>query len=97
MSAAEMFAEMRAKREARMALLRDVMARDGVIVAESVRDPGYCLMLTPSAYPGVAWQVTSFRDGEAMGHREYDVLEGRSPIADAFQEFASESMRIVEG
>jgi hypothetical protein len=77
---------------ARMTVLREAFERDGCLHAISQRDPSYAILLTRNGSSDAPYRVTSFRDGEPVGHREYDLLEGGSPIQRAFQEFASEGM-----
>lgn len=74
---------------ARMAILREAFERDGCLYAISQRDGSYSILLTRNGSSEAPWQVTSFRDDEPVGHREYDKLEGGSPIQNAFAEFAS--------
>jgi hypothetical protein len=56
--------------------------------SRKTRDQEYAILLTRNGSSEAPWRVTSFRDGEPIGHREYDKLEGGSPIQNAFQEFA---------
>jgi hypothetical protein len=78
------------KYRARMAVLRLAFARDGYLYGISRRDPTYSIFLSPNGSSAAPWRVTSFRDGVPVGHREYNMLEGGSPIQNSFQEFASE-------
>lgn len=70
-------------------MLRVAFERDGCLYAISQRDPSYAILLTRNGSSEALWRVTSFRDGEPVGHREYDLLEGGSPIQNSFAEFAS--------
>jgi hypothetical protein len=83
------------KYRARMAVLRLAFARDGYLYAVSRRDETYAIFLTPNGSSAAPWRVTSFRNGEPIGHREYNMLEGGSPIQRAFQEFASDDMVVT--
>lgn len=85
------FDQMAARFEARMALLRQTHAEQGYLYAEHATDIGYAILLTPDASGECPWRVTSFRNGEPIGHRQYDVLEGRGPAFNALQEFAGTS------
>lgn len=78
------------KYRARMTTLRMAFARDGYLYAISRRDETYAIFLSPNGSSSAPWRVTSFRNGEPMGHREYNMLEGGSPIQNGFSEFASE-------
>jgi hypothetical protein len=80
------------KDRARMAVLHAAFERDGCLLAVSARDPFYSILLSRNPSSDVPWRVTSFRSGEPLGHREYDRLDGGSPIQTAFQEFASNDM-----
>ncbi len=84
-----------AKHAARMAELYTVLERDGCIHGVSKRDPGYSILLTKNGSSEAPWRVTSFRDGQPVGHREYDRLEGGGPTQNAFQEFAGDGIEIV--
>ncbi len=75
---------------ARMTVLREAFERDGCLLAVSTRDPSYSILLTRNGSSEAAWRVTSFRDGEPVGHREYDILEGGGPTQNGLGEFASE-------
>ena len=77
------------KYRARMAVVRAAFERDGCLYAISQRDPSYAILLTMNGSSEAAWRVTSFVDGVPVGHREYDLLEGGSPIQNSFAEFAS--------
>ena len=76
----------------RMAMLHLAFARDGYLYAISRRDETYAIFLSPNGSSSAPWRVTSFRNGEAIGHREYNMLEGGSNIQNAFSEFASDDM-----
>jgi hypothetical protein len=80
------------KYHARMTVLREAFQRDLCLYAISLRDPSYALLLTRNGSSEAPWRVTSFREGVPVGHREYDRLEGGSPVQRAFAEFASEGM-----
>jgi hypothetical protein len=83
------------KHRARMRELRDVLDIDGRIQAVSARDPGYSIVLTRNSDPSAIFRITSFRDNQPIGHREYDHLESHSPINSALQEFAGEGWNII--
>ena len=91
----DQFQAMIDKYRARMVALRETFERDGCLYAVSTRDPSYAILLTRNGSSEAPWRVTSFRDGEPVGHREYDRLEGGSPIQRAFQEFASEDFPLT--
>jgi hypothetical protein len=76
-----------------MQLLREALDLDGRLLAVSARDPTYSILLTRNGSSEAVWRVTSFRGKEPVAHREYDRLEGGSPIQNALQEFASDDMR----
>jgi hypothetical protein len=78
------------KYRARMTVLRETFERDGYLYAVSRRDSSYAILLSKNGSSEAAWRVTSFREGVPVGHREYDKLEGGSPIQNAFAEYASE-------
>jgi hypothetical protein len=80
---------------ARMVELSDAFYRDGRLLAISERDPEYSIILTRNGSSPAPWRVTSFRGKEPIGHREYNMLEGGSPIQNAFAEFAGDGMRLV--
>ena len=89
------FEAMIAKHRARMTALRAAVEQDGCLVAVSRRDPFYRLLLSRSTVSDAVWRVTSFRDREPVGYREYDVLDGRGPTQNALQEFAGQDMQVV--
>ena len=76
-------------------MLKAVMERDGCLQATSRRDPSYALQLTRNVSSVAAWRVTSYRDREPIGHREYDVLDGKGPTQNALAEFASDDYELV--
>ena len=78
----------------RMSILRETFDRQGYLLARSERDPSYTILLHPSTDKGVAYAVHSFRDGQPVGHRDYDHPESSSPINSALQEFASEGFKL---
>lgn len=80
---------------ARMAMLRETVERDGHLIGESARDPSYRILLSRSVSGDAPWRVTSFRNGEPTGHREYDVLDGKGPTQNALQEFAGADVRLI--
>lgn len=90
------FQEMIDRHRARMKLLRETFDRQGYLFSVSDRDPSYSLLLTRNGSSDAAWRVTSFCGNEPVGHREYDKLEGGSPIQNAFQEFAGDDSRLVQ-
>ncbi|MGE4045609.1 MAG: hypothetical protein AB7F35_12205 [Acetobacteraceae bacterium] len=79
--------ELSAHHRARMAEVREAFNRQGYVYAVSQRAPGYAILLTCSTIAG-EFNVHSFRDGQPVGHRDYDRLEGGGPTQNAFQEFA---------
>jgi len=79
----------------RMEELRGIVDRNGTLKAQSDRYPHYRIVLTRSTSPGVVWQVTSFDGREPTGHRDYDRLDGGSPMQNALAEFMSADMRIL--
>ena len=79
----------------RMVELRAAYERDGCLHAVSLRDPSYSILLTRNTGSEAPLRVTSFRDREPEGHREYDRLDGGSPIQNALQEFAGNGWRLV--
>jgi hypothetical protein len=89
------FQAMLDRHRARMELLATVLEQEGCIKAVSARDPGYSILLTRNGSSEAQWRVTSFRDREPVGHREYDRLTGGSPMQNAFQEFAGDEFQIV--
>jgi hypothetical protein len=64
------------------------------LFARSQRDPGYTILLRPGTTDDAAFNVHSFRDGQPVGHRDYDRLDGGSPIQNALQEFAGEGWKL---
>jgi hypothetical protein len=74
---------------ARMAVLRAAFDRDGCLHAISTRDPSYAILLSRNGSSEAPWRVTSFRNGEPVGHRQYGHLEGESPVQNSYAEFAS--------
>lgn len=88
------FDAMIAKRRARMKTLRETFDRQGYLLGASSRDPSYSLLLTRNSSSDAPFRVTSFRAGEPLGHREYDRLDGGSPIQNGFQEFASSDIQL---
>lgn len=85
------FDEMVALHKARMETLRDTFNAQGYLFARSQRDPGYTILLRRVADE---FNVYSFRDGQPVGHRDYDRLEGGSPVQNAYQEFASIDLQL---
>jgi hypothetical protein len=83
------------KDRARLTVLRETFERERHWYAISQRDSSYAILLTRNGSSDASWRVTSFRDGEPVGHREYDLLEGGPPIQRAFQEFASADFRLT--
>jgi hypothetical protein len=83
------FQHMIDKHRRRMAFLRETFDRQGYLLAVSSRDPSYSIFLSRNPSSEAPWRVTSFRSGVPVGHREYDRLEGGSPIQNSFAEFAS--------
>jgi len=83
------------KYRARMRLLRETFDRQGYLLAVSARDPGYSIILTRNTSSDAPWRVTSFRDRDPVGHREYDKLEGGAPTQNALAEFASQDMTLT--
>ena len=83
------------KHQARMKELRDVLDIDGRIEAVSVRDASYRIVLTRNSDPSSVWRVTSLRDKIPIGHRQYDRLDGGSPIQNGLQEFAGAEWQLV--
>jgi hypothetical protein len=90
------FDRMVARFRARMAHLRETHARQGYLYAEHQKDSGYAILLTPEPSGDATWRVTSFQAGQPIGHRQYDVLEGRGPAFNALQEFAGTNWRLVQ-
>jgi hypothetical protein len=84
------FRELIDRYRARMAVLREAFQRDHYLYAISARDPGYSILLARNGSSEARWRVTSFREEEPIGHREYDLLERGSPIQNGFAEFASQ-------
>jgi hypothetical protein len=82
------------KYRARMTLLAATFEQQGYLYASSRRNPSYAILLTRNSSPDSVWRVTSFSDRDPIGHREYDMLQGGSPIQNAFAEFASEDMEL---
>jgi hypothetical protein len=80
------FIDMINKYRARMTILREAFARDGYLYATSRRDATYAIFLSRNGSSSAPWRVTSFRNGEPIGHREYNMLEGGSHIQNAFSE-----------
>jgi hypothetical protein len=78
-----------------MAMLRDVLERDRRILAVSVSDPTHSILLTRNGSSAAPWRVTSFSRGQPLGHREYDVLDGRGPTQNALAEFAGDGWTLV--
>lgn len=85
-----------ARYRAKMATLREVAERDGYLLGVHANDPSYRLFLSREVSSDAPWRVTSFRNGEPVGHREYDVLDGRGPTQNALQEFASDNVVLVK-
>jgi hypothetical protein len=83
------------KRRARMSMLRDVLERDRRILAVSASDPTYSILLSRNGSSEAEWRVTSFRGKEPIGHREYDRLDGGSPVQNALAEFAGDGWTII--
>jgi hypothetical protein len=79
-----------ARYRARMTALQTVVAAQGALRAKHKSDEGYAILLCRDMSRGTGWRVTSFRDGQPLGHREYDVLDGGGPTRDALAEFASD-------
>lgn len=79
---------------ARMAVLSSLVAAQGALHAKHATDVGYAILLTRDMSRGIGWRVTSFRDGQPLGHREYDALDGAGPTRDALAEFASPAWEI---
>jgi hypothetical protein len=79
----------------RMAMLHLAVARDGYLYAISRRDETYAIFLSPNGSSSAPWRLTSFRNGEPVGHREYNMLEGGSPIQNAYQEFSGDEFRLI--
>lgn len=88
------FDQIVARHRARIAALLAAATARGGLRARNARDPGYRLLLSPHTEQAGAWRVTSFRDGQPLGHREYDVLTGRGPVQDALAEFAGPQWEI---
>jgi hypothetical protein len=82
------------KYRTRMTVLREAFARDGYLYATSRCDETYAIFLNPNGSSSAPWRVTSFWNGEPIGHREYNMLEGGSAIQNAFQEFASSDFQL---
>jgi hypothetical protein len=82
------------KYRARMVLLAVNFERDGYLYAVSRNDPGFAILLTQNGSSEAPWRDTSFLDRQPIGHREYDRLEGGSPIQNAFAEFAGGGMQL---
>lgn len=83
------------KYRARMRELRETFDLDGRLHAVSSRDPSYSILLTLNSDISSTWRVTSFRGKEAIGHREYDRLEGGGATQNALGEFAGSDMKLV--
>ena len=77
------------KYRTRMRVPRETFERDGCLYAVSARNPSYAILLSPNGGSEAAWRVTPFNGREPIGHREYDMLEGGSPIQNGLSEFAS--------
>jgi hypothetical protein len=84
-----------ARHHAGMAELRTIVGQDDDVSAVSRRDPSYKLLLSVGVSGDSLWRVTSFRDGQLIGHRQYDRLDGGSPVQNALQEFASSDLTII--
>ena len=61
---------------ARMETLAKIFEQDGCVRATSARDPSYSILVTRNSDPTSAFRVTSFRNREPIGHREYGRLTG---------------------
>jgi len=79
----------------RIALLKETLQRQGYLMAVSQRDSGYSILLSRNL-SGPGWRITSFRDREPIGHREYEVLDGRAPAFNALQEFGGSDWKLIE-
>ncbi|MGE4043396.1 MAG: hypothetical protein AB7F35_00985 [Acetobacteraceae bacterium] len=77
----------------REAILQETFERQGYLLARSQRDPGYTILLKPGT-SDAAFEVHSFRDGQPVGHRDYDRLSGGSPVQNALQEFMATDMKL---
>jgi hypothetical protein len=86
------FQAMIEKYRERMKVLRMAFARDGYLYAVSRRDETYTILLSRNGSSSAPWRITGFRNGEPVGHREYNMLEGGSPIQNGFAEFASDDL-----
>jgi hypothetical protein len=65
------------KAETHMALLRATFEQQGYLYAICSTDPAYSILLTRNSPSEAPWRVTSFRDRDPVGHREYDHLKER--------------------
>jgi hypothetical protein len=84
------FAAIIGKQRRRIAMLKNHFDTHGRIIADCSNDPGYRIVLTRGFTAECAYQVTSFRDGVPVGHREYDQLQGGGPTQNALSEFAGD-------
>jgi hypothetical protein len=92
---AETFEQIIAKHRSRMTEVREAFERDGRVHGISKRDPTYSLLLTRNGSSDAPFRVMSFRNKEPVGHREYDRVQGGGPTHNAFQEFASDDIRLI--
>ena len=80
------------KYRAHMTVLRVAFERDGYLYAVSARTPSYALLLSRNGSSDAPFRVTSFDNGQPIGHREYDMLEGGGPTQNAFGEYAGSDL-----
>ena len=78
-------------RQHRLAL---VVARDGRLRAVSRLNPSNTQLLCRDMSGESVWRVTSFVNGQPVGHRAYDQLTGGMPCQNALAEFASDAWEV---
>jgi hypothetical protein len=89
-----MFDAMVQRHNERMAVLEALATLAGGLIGTDTRHPGHRLLLSRSVSGDCAWRVTSFCDGQPVGHRDYDRLIGGGPCQNALQEFADETIEV---
>lgn len=82
-------------RRAQRLILCELFNTHGRLHAISKRDPTYAVLLTRNTTSDAPYRVTSFRDGEPIGHREYRFLSDGGTIDTAISEFMGDGWEIV--
>lgn len=89
----QMAARLEVERVERVASLERGLSEHGGVEAVSKRDPGYRILLSADTRGEYPYRVTSFRDGEPVGHREYRTI---SDAATEFNGFDIQPPRAAE-